>query len=180
MEELLFSLEEQKGVGVIFTMPNADPESRELIGLVNDFVSRHPGAKAFSSLGHRRYLSCIRYLDGVVGNSSSGLLEVPVFKKGTVNIGDRQGGRLRATSVIDCLAERKEIADALQKLYSEGFQKGVAEVICPYGEGGASGKILEVLREIDFAGFGKKDFLICAEFFGCKRGEREKEKRKFC
>ncbi len=159
MAELLAALSELKDTGIIFTMPNADTGGRKLINMVNEFVKQHSNACVHFSLGQLAYFSCVQFVDGVVGNSSSGLLEVPSFKKGTVNIGDRQKGRLKAKSVINCLPSRLEIIDAMKKLYSFEFQSSLREVKNPYGEGGASEKILEVLKNISF------DHLIQKSFF---------------
>ena len=90
MQALLAALAKLEETQLIFTMPNADTDGRALIKIVEKFTSNHSNAHAFISLGQLRYLSCISHVDGVVGNSSSGLLEVPSFRKGTINIGDRQ------------------------------------------------------------------------------------------
>jgi GDP/UDP-N,N'-diacetylbacillosamine 2-epimerase (hydrolysing) len=97
-------------------------------------------------------------VDGVVGNSSSGLLEVPSFRKGTVNIGDRQGGRLKADSVIDCSPDRYAIGAAIQRLYSVEFQERLETVRNPYGDGGASEKIVRVLQTVQLNNILKKKF----------------------
>jgi GDP/UDP-N,N'-diacetylbacillosamine 2-epimerase (hydrolysing) len=104
------------------------------------------------------YLSCVRQVDGVLGNSSSGLTEVPSFGKGTINIGDRQRGRLKADSVIDCGPDRQSIASALSRLYSSDFQAGLKTVRNPYGEGGASEKVVKVLQECSLDGILMKSF----------------------
>jgi GDP/UDP-N,N'-diacetylbacillosamine 2-epimerase (hydrolysing) len=158
MTELLAALEMEKDTHLIFTMPNADTESSEIVELIEVFVANHANARSYTSLGQLRYLSCIKHVDGVVGNSSSGLAEVPSFHKGTINIGDRQRGRLQAGSVINCKPDRKEITTALQKLRSLGFQKTLPEVRNPYGEGGASKKIVSVLRDHILDGLLKKPF----------------------
>jgi len=158
MGELLAALEGLQGTGVIFTMPNADPESHGLFGLIERFVAAHANAKAYTSLGHTRYLSCVAQVDGVVGNSSSGLAEVPSFHKGTINIGDRQRGRLKADSVIDCAPERRAIAAAIDRLYSPEFQAQLAQAVNPYGDGGASEKIVEILRRHPLDQLLKKSF----------------------
>lgn len=158
MTELLASLTLLKDTGLIFTMPNADTDGRVLRKMVEEFVVQHPNARAYTSLGQQRYLSCIEQVDGVVGNSSSGLTEVPSFRKGTINIGDRQRGRLQAKSVINCEPIRKDISFAVETLYSPGFQSVLAEVRNPYGEGGASEKIVEVAKEIALEGMVKKVF----------------------
>ena len=146
MAELLAALEMLEDTRLIFTMPNADTDSRVLVDMIEDFVAGHSNARTYTSLGQLRYLSCIQYMDGVVGNSSSGLAEVPSFGKGTVNIGDRQRGRLKAESVIDCAPDRRLIFSAIQSLYSPEFQERLKAVRNPYGEGGASEKIIQILR----------------------------------
>jgi len=158
MEELLAALAELEDTGLIFTMPNADTEGRVLFKQIEAFCARHPLARAFTSLGQLRYLSCIQYVDGVVGNSSSGLTEVPSFKKGTVNIGDRQLGRVRATSVIDCEPNRASISAALERLFSAFFQAPLPMVENPYGNGGASAAIVELLEGRSLGGLLKKCF----------------------
>lgn len=146
MAELLAALADLKDTHLIFTLPNADTDGRALIKLVDKFVAQHTNARAYTSLGQLRYLSCIAQVDGVVGNSSSGLTEVPSFRKGTINIGDRQRGRLQAESIINCEPKRESISAALKQLYSKQFQTGLSHVINPYGEGGASEKILGILK----------------------------------
>lgn len=146
MAELLDALAGLEETLLIFTMPNADTDGRVLSHQVEDFVSRHANAHAFESLGQLRYLSCIAQVDGVVGNSSSGLTEVPAFKKGTINIGDRQRGRLQAASVINCEPSRDSIHTAIHELYSPDFQARLSTVRNPYGEGGASEAIVEIIE----------------------------------
>lgn len=158
MAELLAALAELEDTQLIFTMPNADTDGRVLIKMVEDYVAQHSNACAYKSLGQLCYLSCIYHFDGVVGNSSSGLAEVPSFRKGTINIGDRQRGRLQATSVINCEPIRQSIAGAFEKLYSLDFQKGLRKVTNPYGEGGASEKVVEILKNHLLDGMIKKTF----------------------
>lgn len=158
MAELLAALEVLKDTHLIFTMPNADTEGRVVIDMIKQFVAKHPAAQAFSSLGQVRYFSCLRHVDGVIGNSSSGLTEVPSFHKGTINIGNRQLGRLKAESVIDCASDRRAIAGALDQLYSPAFQARLDTVCNPYGEGGASEKIVKVIRDYPLNEIVKKAF----------------------
>jgi GDP/UDP-N,N'-diacetylbacillosamine 2-epimerase (hydrolysing) len=158
MQALLVVLAKLEDIQLIFTMPNADTDGRALIEMVEQFASQHSNAHAFTSLGQLRYLSCIAQVDGVVGNSSSGLLEVPSFKKGTINIGDRQRGRLQAASVINCESNQKSIADGINMLYSPQFQVNLNQVRNPYGEGGASEKIVSTLKVINIKNIVKKVF----------------------
>ena len=158
MGELLAALDGFADVQLIFTMPNADNEGRALSAMVRQYVAGRVNAYAFTSLGQLRYLSCLRCIDGVVGNSSSGLTEAPTFRVGTVNVGDRQNGRLKAASVIDCLPERAAIGAALTELFSPEFRAKAAAARNPYGEGGASEKIISVLRSHRLEGIVKKVF----------------------
>jgi GDP/UDP-N,N'-diacetylbacillosamine 2-epimerase (hydrolysing) len=158
MAELLAALGALEDTHLIFTMPNADAEGRTLFGMIEAFVAGHPRARAYTSLGQVRYLSCIRHVDAVVGNSSSGVAEAPSFRKATVNIGDRQRGRLKAESVVDCEPDRRSIGAALRRVYTPEFQAKLGTVRSPYGEGGASEKIVRVLREHPLDDLLKKTF----------------------
>lgn len=164
MGELLKALRKIKKTQLIFTLPNADTNSRKLIKMVKQFVAQNPNARAYSSLGQLRYLSCIAQVDGVVGNSSSGLAEVPSFRKGTINIGDRQQGRLQATSVINCQATRQSIGIAIRRLYSRDFQARLSQVRNPYGTGGASDKVVKSLKHCSLNGISKKAFYDLPSF----------------
>jgi UDP-hydrolysing UDP-N-acetyl-D-glucosamine 2-epimerase len=143
---------------LIFTMPNADAGGRELKAMVDSFVESRPNARAFTSLGQHLYLSCMRHMDAVVGNSSSGLLEAPALGIGTINIGDRQTGRLKASSVVDCAPQREAIATALKHLFLANFQAEQARKDNPYGNGGASEAIVAVLASHSLNGLLKKRF----------------------
>lgn len=159
MSELLAALDQLgDDTHLIFTMPNADNGSRELACLVDDFVATHPNARAYASLGQLRYLSCMQQVDGVIGNSSSGLAEAPSLGTGTVNIGDRQRGRLKAQSVIDCVPQRQAILDAIHWLYTADFRLSLQTMVNPYGNGGASLKIVQVLGDQTLDGILKKSF----------------------
>lgn len=158
MSELLAALETLEDTRLIFTLPNADTDGRALIDMVERFVADHANARAYTSLGQLRYFSCIQHVDGVVGNSSSGLTEVPSFRKGTINLGDRQRGRLKSKSVIDCNPDRQSIIAAVERLYSPAFQRVLETTRNPYGEGGASDKIVEAVRDHPLEGILKKSF----------------------
>ena len=160
--ELLAALETLPDTKLIFTMPNADTGGRILSAQIEAFTAHHPNARAFTSFGQLRYLSCIANVDGVIGNSSSGLIKVPSFRKGTVNIGDRQRGRLRAASVIDCEPTRASIGAALRTLYSPQFQAGLVSVVNPYGTGRASEAIVAALEKTSLEGLLKKRLLRSA------------------
>jgi GDP/UDP-N,N'-diacetylbacillosamine 2-epimerase (hydrolysing) len=127
--------------------------------MIDEYVSANPyKAVAFVSLGQLRYLSAIQFVDAVIGNSSSGLMEVPSFRKATINIGDRQKGRIKAASVIDCASDETSIVSAIQKAISPEFQFPLAHMVSPYGDQNSSDKIIEVLETIDLEGILKKEF----------------------
>lgn len=158
-QQLLDALDELTDTSVIFTKANADTDGRAINKMVDDYVASHNDRTiAFTSMGQLRYLSALQYVDAVVGNSSSGLIEAPSFKIGTINIGERQKGRIKADNVIDCLPEKEAIVGALKKLYSSSFQSELSNVTNPYGEGGASVKISATLRSISLSNILKKRF----------------------
>ena len=152
------ALKEFPEINLIFTMSNADTNSRIINKLVKQFCIDRKNAYFYKSLGQLNYLSCLKYCDGVLGNSSSGLIEVPSFNKGTINIGDRQVGRLRAKSVIDCGSNKDEIIKAINILYSYDFRENLKNIENPYGNGGASNLIVNILDRLDFKEVLKKKF----------------------
>ena len=128
-----------------FTRPNADTGGRTITARLDAFVARHPArARVYTSLGQLRYLSLMAQVDAVVGNSSSGLYEAPSFGVATVNVGDRQRGRLSAASVLHCRAEQAAIADALQRAQS----LDCSAIANPYGDGNSAPRIVSVLRAL--------------------------------
>jgi GDP/UDP-N,N'-diacetylbacillosamine 2-epimerase (hydrolysing) len=156
---LLAALAERADTHLLFTMPNADADGRSIFEMLEEFVASRPKtAKLFKSLGQVRYLSCIKHCDGVVGNSSSALIEAPALGTGSVNIGDRQKGRLKATSVIDCEPTLVSIRGALDRLYSADFRERLSHTVNPYGTGGATEKIVRTLRTISLDGITAKAF----------------------
>lgn len=161
--ELLEALDEFGNVQLIFTKPNADTDGRVIGVMIDDYIARnHSRAVAYTSLGQLRYLSVMQYVDGVIGNSSSGILEAPSFGIGTVNIGDRQKGRVKAESVIDCEPGRDAIVEALRKLYSIEFRELLCKVVSPYGDEPVAEKIAHVLATFPLEGILKKRFFPSA------------------
>ena len=157
--ELLSALEEVKDTKFIFTLPNADTNSRKITKMIEKFHAEHPSvSRIFPSLGQLRFLSTLKFIDGIVGNSSSGLTEAPSFKIGTINLGDRQKGRLKAKSVIDSNFEKKKILRSIKTLYTKSFQRNLSSVVNPYGKPGASKKILKTIKEISLENILKKKF----------------------
>lgn len=158
-QALLDALDQFSDVKVVFTKPNADTDGRIIIDMIDRYVDRNKDRSvSFVSLGQLRYLSCLQYVDAVIGNSSSGLIEVPSFKKATINIGDRQRGRIKANSVIDCSPIKEEISEGMQLAFSTDFKEKLKTVKNLYGEGNSSEKIVTVLRNTDFTDIIKKKF----------------------
>jgi UDP-N-acetylglucosamine 2-epimerase (non-hydrolysing)/GDP/UDP-N,N'-diacetylbacillosamine 2-epimerase (hydrolysing) len=159
MVHLLRALEQFPEASIIFTKPNADTNGRILIKMIDEYVGNHPErVRAFTSLGQTLYLSAIKNADVVIGNSSSGLVEVPAFKKATVNIGDRQKGRLKASSVIDCEENEWHITSAIYRALSPEFQDLLCNVVSPYGKGNASQRIKEQLKIFKLDEINIKEF----------------------
>ncbi len=147
-ENLLAALEQHKEYHIIFTKANADTEGRIINQKIDAFVNKNKDrAVAFVSLGMTRYLSALKYCEMVIGNSSSGIIEAPSFQVPTINIGNRQSGRIRAESVIDCGNRVEEISAAIEKakrLKSEGMLQNMEN---PYERSGTSENIyLEIKK----------------------------------
>jgi len=157
--ELLAAIDTLEDTNIIFTKANSDTNGRIINKLIEEYVSNNIGKSVeFTSLGQLRYLSALQYVDAMVGNSSSGLAEAPSFKIGTINIGDRQKGRIKAKSVIDCEPNRESITKAFEKLYSTEFQTLLERVENPYGDGGASKKIVNIIKNTDTKNLLMKSF----------------------
>jgi GDP/UDP-N,N'-diacetylbacillosamine 2-epimerase (hydrolysing) len=155
---LLDALSLKNDINLIFTGVNADPGSDEISRAINQFVQSNSNAKYYPSLGQSLYLSTLLYCDGVVGNSSSGILEVPTLKKATINIGNRQLGREMAESVISCELDSGSITKSIDEIYSENFKVVLSKVSNPYGRGGASSKIFEEIKKSDLSNLVLKSF----------------------
>lgn len=158
-ENLLKALDRLDNTLLIFTKPNADTDGRIIVELIDEYVKKNSYKSiSFTSLGQLKYFSALQFMNAVVGNSSSGLLEVPSFKIPTLNIGDRQKGRLKASSVIDCSEDVESISNGLQKIFSKDFIEKSQSTINPYGEGGAVNQIIAILKTIDLTNIIKKHF----------------------
>jgi len=157
--EILKALDGLEDTNFIFTKANSDTDGDVINKMIDEYVRQNPQkAVAFASLGQLRYLSAIKFVDIVLGNSSSGLLEVPSFKKATINIGDRQKGRARASSVIDVRPAKEEILAAIKRAYSKEFEQTLKDTINPYDGGNPSKKMVKILKEIKLDGILKKKF----------------------
>jgi GDP/UDP-N,N'-diacetylbacillosamine 2-epimerase (hydrolysing) len=146
-QALLNAIDMLENTNIIFTKANSDTDGRVINQMIDNYAAQNPHKSiAFTSLGQLRYLSALQYVDVIVGNSSSGLLEVPSFKKATINIGDRQTGRLKAQSIIDCAPTEQAIKKAVEKAFSDEFKTKLSTTVNPYGEGEASTKILPIIK----------------------------------
>lgn len=152
--ELLQAFDELKNTNIIITCPNSDEGSDEIFELIRQYETSHKNVKSYKSLGMKRYLSCLKYVDMVVGNSSSGIYEVPSFKIPTINIGNRQKGRLQAKSVINCKPDKDEILKAINL----GYLTDCSTVQNPYEQKNTMLKILEVIKTYNIDNILKKEF----------------------
>jgi GDP/UDP-N,N'-diacetylbacillosamine 2-epimerase (hydrolysing) len=132
---------------IIFTKANSDTNGRIINKMIDNYVINNSDkAVSFMTLGQLNYLSIMQYIDAVVGNSSSGIIEAPSFKIGTINIGNRQKGRIKAESILDCEPEVEDIINSLKKLYSENFQKILKTLTNPNGDGNTTDRIINILK----------------------------------
>lgn len=147
IESLLEVCKQYKSLNFVFTKANADSDGRVINQLIDKYAKENANIFAFASLGVRRYLSAVKYCRVVIGNSSSGLIEVPSFGIPTINIGDRQKGRLEASSVINCGPTQGNIKKALDLAMSDEFILKAKKTVNPYGNGEATSRIVEAIKE---------------------------------
>jgi UDP-hydrolysing UDP-N-acetyl-D-glucosamine 2-epimerase len=158
-KNLLKVLEKFPSLRVIVTRGNPDPAGRELNGLFADWVSQNPErAIMVDSLGRRKFLSCLKHVTMMAGNSSAGIIEAPSFSLPVVNIGDRQKGRVRGKNVIDCGFSEQEIEKAFSRALSPKFQRGLAKMKNPYFQDNPVGRMMEIIRQLPFPVQMKKGF----------------------
>ena len=157
--QILNALDSLKDTHFIFTGANADNGGKIINEMAQSYCLKNPEKAIFAiSLGQLRYLSAIKHADIVLGNSSSGISEAPSLKKATINIGNRQKGRIKAASIIDTKCDKSKILKAIKKAYSKDFQAKLKSVKNPYDSGFASKKIIKVLENIKLNGILKKKF----------------------
>jgi UDP-hydrolysing UDP-N-acetyl-D-glucosamine 2-epimerase len=155
LDNLLAVLAEYSNFQLLITFPNADAQGRKLINLLTNFAAQFPDrVKLFESMGQLNYLSAMKHASLVIGNSSSGIIEAPSFQVPTVNIGDRQKGRVAANSVIHCSESIEAISESIEIALKQKFE----HVVNPYGVGGASDKIVEKLLTVEFDSLLTKTF----------------------
>lgn len=153
--KLLAALDSLPNAGIIFTKPNSDTGNQSISKQIDNYVAAHPDrAIAHTNLGQLRYLSALKHVDAVVGNSSSGLIEVPGFGIGTVNIGDRQKGRLAGPTVLHCACSQ----EAIQRSIREALDRDFHNMDNPYGTAGAAERSIAILESQPLDGTVKKSF----------------------
>ena len=163
MFELLGSLEKFPEFKLLITGVNADPQYAPLKSSIETYARNNPGrTKIVNSLGQKLYFSALTHSAGVVGNSSSGLIEAPAFNIPTINIGNRQKGRIRADSVIDCPNDSDSIAQAVVKSFDKKFRAKIQNMVYPFGEPGSSKRIKETIKNTDLSGILLKKFFAIA------------------
>jgi GDP/UDP-N,N'-diacetylbacillosamine 2-epimerase (hydrolysing) len=157
--ELLKAIDEQSDSFFIFTKANADTNGRIINQMIESYVNTHQEKAAlFTSLGTLRYLSVMKQVTAVVGNSSSGIVEAPSAQTATINIGDRQKGRIQAESIINCNTQKEDIVSAFNKVKSCEFRKKLIEIVNPYGDGTTSNQIVNILKSISVTALSHKTF----------------------
>ena len=158
-QNLLDAIDTLNDTNIIFTKANSDTDGRIINNMIDRYVQDNSHKSVcFTSLGQLRYLSALQYVDAMVGNSSSGLAEAPSFKIGTINIGDRQKGRMQSSSVINTNTSTSSIKNAITKLYSNEFQNSLSNVVNPYYQENSVLNIIEILKNIELQDILKKEF----------------------
>ncbi len=158
-KELLNALEKFNDYKIIITKPNSDNDGRVIIKLIDEFEKLNfDRVKSFNSLGQLKYLSALKYAEMMIGNSSSGIIEMPFFNKPTINIGDRQKGRIFPSSVIQCEPNMKSITSAIKIAFENKSKKDFFQNIKIYGNGNTAKEIKKILLEVKFNNLIKKEF----------------------
>lgn len=159
IDEFLAVLAEEKNIRILFTMPNSDTGGAYISEKINEFVAQNKErAVAFTSLGIKRYLSVIKYVAAVIGNSSSGIIEAPSLGIPTLNIGDRQKGRVTCDSIISCYSDKDSIRKGLKKVLSEEMAEIAKEVRNPYEKKKTAQSIFNVIKGYPLNDLAQKSF----------------------
>ncbi len=159
LTEILAALDHYPEAHIIMTGSNADVGGRNISHQLQDYAQKRKDKAFFApSLGQLRFLSALQHCQLIIGNSSSGIVEAPALKTATVNIGDRQQGRLKAASIIDCRENRQDITAAIERALFAEFQKQLPGVQSLYGDCNASKRIKEELKHVNMEGILRKKF----------------------
>jgi len=161
IKALLSAIDKFENLRIIFTMPNSDTDGLVIMKLIKEYVTKnYERAKWFTSLGMKRYLSTLQYVRAVVGNSSSGIIEVPSFHIPTINIGDRQKGRISAASVLHCKPERVDIEDKLATIMQPTYDESLKNIQNPYDKPNTAHEIVRIIKEKNNISVSKKFYDI--------------------
>jgi|TARA_B100001964_G_C14209768_1_gene589907 GDP/UDP-N,N'-diacetylbacillosamine 2-epimerase (hydrolysing) len=147
---LIDALSKFKEANILFTMPNADPEYNIILSEIIKFCKKNSNVNLIKNLGDKYFKTCVHFFDCLIGNSSSGIIEVPYLKKSTINIGDRQSGRLMSKSIVNTKINMKDILKAIKKINSKSFQSNLKYNKSLYGGPGTVRKIISVLKKTQF------------------------------
>ena len=158
LKKCLNCLKKLKNTSIIITMPGADQHYKMIYKLLKKFTQKNKNVFLFKSLGHDNYFSICRVVDFMIGNSSSGIIEMPSFKKPTIDLGIRQLGRIKAKSTINVDFNEKKITSAINKVLSKKFKKSLLKVVNPYEKKNSSDKIITILRRTNFRKLQPKKF----------------------
>jgi GDP/UDP-N,N'-diacetylbacillosamine 2-epimerase (hydrolysing) len=158
-QELLDAIDQLEDTNIIFTKANSDTNGRIINNMIDEYVLKNSiKSIAFHSLGMKRYLSGLQFMDGVVGNSSSGIIEAPSFNIATINIGDRQKGRVQSKSIINCLPKKDNILKNINKIYTKEYIDILNKSSNPYEKEGTSSTILAQIKSVCLDSLLKKSF----------------------
>jgi UDP-hydrolysing UDP-N-acetyl-D-glucosamine 2-epimerase len=159
MQDLLMAISSFRELNVIFTLPNSDTGGKAIISMIRQFIKENSETSiSFPSLGYLNYMSALQYVCAVVGNSSSGLIEAPSFGIPTLNIGDRQKGRIRSRTVVDCVPTYSDITEKLKYVLSQNFRTLCMDVTNPYFKKNSAEEILNIIKNTDIQRIVKKSF----------------------
>jgi len=158
VKEIIGALNHFKKFTFLVTSPNMDTDHNKIITRIKKFSKKNNNIYFQKSLGKKNYFSLLKVFDGVIGNSSSGIIEVSSFKKGTINIGERQKGRIQPKSVINCKPKKNDIVAAIKKLTSNSFQKKLSVIKNPYYKKGTENKIFNTIKGINLKKLKNKTF----------------------
>ena len=154
--ETLSALKYYKNTSIIFTMSGADLHNDIIFKKIIKFIKKNSNCFLFKTLGSQKYLSFLKIADAIIGNSASGIFEMPIFKKPTINIGDRQKGRIKSNSIIDVYPEKFLIKKKIDFIYSKKFS--IKKIINPYDKLNTSKKIISIIKNISLEKYKNKKY----------------------
>ena len=158
IREVLSALKVLKNTLIIFTMPGADLGNNIIKKEIKKFIKIKKDSFFYASLGQRNFFSFLNQVDAIIGNSSSGILEMPYFQKATINLGTRQMGRLHSKSIINVKINKSDILRSIKIIYSPKFKKVIKNSKNFYGDGGSSKRILRILKKLNTKNLFQKRF----------------------